>query len=89
MQQKIQKNFFLSEIIASELVSLNHPCEEQDPFHRQQMCSQVVPRFSMSKKETYSNSISLPVTNEYDRGAVMQILTMLVLVYYIACRSIL
>ena len=38
MQQKIQKKFFVSEIIASELVSLNCPYEEQDTFHRQPMC---------------------------------------------------
>ena len=35
MQQKIEKKFFVSEIIASELVSLNCPYEEQDTFHRQ------------------------------------------------------
>ena len=38
MQQKIQKKFFVSEIIASELVSLNCLYEEQDTFHWQPMC---------------------------------------------------
>ena len=38
MQQKNEKIFFVSEIIASELVSLNCPYEEQDTFHRQPMC---------------------------------------------------
>ena len=38
MQQKIEKNFFVSEIIASKLVSLNSPYEEQDIFHWQPMC---------------------------------------------------
>ena len=38
MQQKIEKKFFVSEIIASELVSLNCPYEEQHTFHRQPMC---------------------------------------------------
>ena len=33
MQQKIQKKFFVSEIIACELVSLNCPYKEQDTFH--------------------------------------------------------
>ena len=54
MQQKIEKNFFVSEIIseifvyeiiASELVSLNCPYEQQDTFHRQPICKQAVPRF--------------------------------------------
>ena len=38
MWQKIQKKFIVSEIIVSELVSLNCPNEEQDTFHRQLMC---------------------------------------------------
>ena len=38
MQQKTEKTFFVSEIIASELVSLNCLYEEQDTFHRQPMC---------------------------------------------------
>ena len=38
MQQKIEKRIFVSEVIASELVSLNCPYEEQDNFHRQPMC---------------------------------------------------
>ena len=33
MQQKIQKKFFVAEIIASKLVSLNCPYEEQNSFH--------------------------------------------------------
>ena len=35
---KIQKKFFVSEIIASELVSLNCLYEEEDTCHRQPMC---------------------------------------------------
>ena len=38
MQQKTQKKLVISEIISSELVSLNCPYEEQDTFHRQPMC---------------------------------------------------
>ena len=38
MDQKIQKKFFVSEIITSELVSLHCPYEEQDNFHRQPIC---------------------------------------------------
>ena len=33
MKQKIEKNFFVSKIIASELVSLNCLYQEQDTFH--------------------------------------------------------
>ena len=38
MHQENQKKFFISEIIAYELVSLNCLYEEQDTFHRQPMC---------------------------------------------------
>ena len=34
MRQKIEKKFFLSEIIASELVMLNIPYKEQGNFQR-------------------------------------------------------
>ena len=38
MQQKIKQKFFVSEIIASELVLLNCLYYEQDTFHQQAMC---------------------------------------------------
>ena len=38
MQQKIGEKLFVSDIIPSELVSLNSSYEEQDTFHRQAMC---------------------------------------------------
>ena len=38
MQEKIEKNVFVTKIIASELVSLNCLYLEQDTFHRQPMC---------------------------------------------------
>ena len=38
MQQKIKKKFFGSEIIASELASLNSLYQEEDTCHLQPMC---------------------------------------------------
>ena len=35
---KSLETIFFAEIIASELVSLNFPYEEQDTFHEQPMC---------------------------------------------------
>ena len=43
----------------------------------------------MSVRETFANSIDLAVINEYDKGAVTQILTVLLQVYSVACRSVL
>ena len=33
MQPKIEKKCFVSEVIASEMISLKSPYEEQDTFH--------------------------------------------------------
>ena len=41
------------------------------------------PKISMSIRETFSNSIDLSVINEYDKGAVMQIWTVLAHVYHL------
>ena len=51
MQLKTEKNFFASAIVASELVSLNRPYEEQHTFYREPMCEQGVTRFCMSIKK--------------------------------------
>ena len=40
-------------------------------------------------RETYSNTISFPVTNEYDKDAVMQISTVFGHSYHVACRIVL
>ena len=45
------------------------------------MCKQTVPRFGMSIREILWNTISLPLTNEFDKGDVMQILTVFRHVY--------
>ena len=89
MEQKIPKKDLVSEIIASELVSWNMLYYEQDTFHRQPMCWQEVPRFGISIRETFSNTIFWPVINEYYKGAVMQISTVLGHVYNVACWRVL
>ena len=41
----------------------------------------------MSIRENFSNKISFAVANEYDKGATMQIATVLGHVYHLACQS--
>ena len=53
------------------------------------MCYEAVPRFGMSINETFSNSIDLAVINEYDKGAMMQISTVLWHVYHVPCQRVL
>ena len=45
MQRKVEKKYFVSEIIVSELVELNCLYIEEIPCHRQSMCKQIVLRF--------------------------------------------
>ena len=73
MEKKIKKKLFLFAIIASQLLPLICSYEEQDTFHRQPMCKEAVPRFGISVRETFSNSINLAVINEYDKGHAKQI----------------
>ena len=47
------------------------------------------PRFGMSMRETFSNSIDLAVINEYDKGDLIHISTMLTHIYDVACRRVL
>ena len=42
----------------------------------------------MSIRETFSNLVDLAVMNEYDKGAVMWISTVLGHVYHVACRRV-
>ena len=39
-------------------------------------------------RETFPNSIELAVINEYDKGTVMQISTVLVVIYHVAYRTV-
>ena len=43
----------------------------------------------MSTRETFSNSIDLAEINEYEKDSVMQNLTVLPQVRYVACRKVL
>ena len=58
MQKKIRKKFFVSELIGSELASLNCLYSEQDAFHLQAMCWQAVPRLFISIRETFETQLT-------------------------------
>ena len=53
------------------------------------MCLEAVPRFRMSIRETFANSIDSAVIIEYDKSALMHISTVLWHVYHVACRRVL
>ena len=48
MQKEIEKKFFVSEIIVSELVVLNCLYKEENTCHRQSMCQETGLRFCIA-----------------------------------------
>ena len=64
MEQKIQKKFFVFQIIAFELGVANSHNLEQDTCHRQSICKQKHPRFHLTLAETYSKLTSLRMIKE-------------------------
>ena len=51
------------------------------------MCEQTVLKFYISLRDTFHNSVFLTVISKYDKGAVMQISTMLQTVYYVFVKG--
>ena len=45
MKKKIQKKFFVFEIITSEFVALNCLYQEQNTYHRHSVCQETILRF--------------------------------------------
>ena len=85
MQQKTEKNLFVSEIIAPELVSLNVPMKTKIIFIGSQCVKKQSQDFASQKGRLFQNSIFSAVINEYRKVALMQISTVLEHVYRVAC----
>ena len=64
MQWKIQKNSFVSEITAFEIVAVNSSYCCWKTCHRQLMREQKVLRFHIRQKVTFCNSIYLELTRK-------------------------
>ena len=73
MEKKIQKKFFLLEIIPSELAALNCLYQKDNTSDRHSMCQKVVLRYCLSLRETFSNLIVLKVVNKYGKSGATQI----------------
>ena len=73
MQRKYQRNIFVLDIIASELVALSSLYEEENTCHRHSVCQETVLRFSMSLRETYCKSIAFTAISKYGKDYAMEI----------------
>ena len=73
MQEKIQKKYFASEIMAFEIVAVNSAYCYRNNYHRQLMREQTVLRFHIRLKVTFSNSIYLELTRKEGNSGVVLI----------------
>ena len=53
------------------------------------MCKQNVLRLFMSLKVTFSKSITFTLINEYDKGSAVDIESVFLPVFHVACRDVL
>ena len=63
MQKKIGKKFLVSEIIASEMATVNCLYYEGNTSHGKSMRYETVLRLSISVREIFSNAIALTTIN--------------------------
>ena len=87
--KKIEKKFFVFEIISSELLTLNILYEGENACHQQSMCQQTILGFSISLKETCSNVIISIMINKYGKGDVVQIATVFRTIFHVVSRRVL
>ena len=63
MQNKIQKKFVVSQIIASGMAAVNCFYYEGNACHNKSMRSETVLRLCMSVREIFSNAIAFTMIN--------------------------
>ena len=73
MQQKIEKKFFVFQILASELGVANSHNIEQDTCHGHPMCSQTPLIFLRTLGETFSKSNLPEKMKKHEKIALMEI----------------
>ena len=88
MEQKIEKNYFVCQIIAFELGVANSHNLEQDTCRRQSMSSQTPLRFSLTLEETFSKSTFLRMIKQHDKSAIMEISQVFGTLSHVQCKSV-
>ena len=88
MELKVQKKFFVFQIIGFELgVAKSHNLE-QDTWHRQSICEQTPPRFNLTLGETFSKSTSTRRMKKHDKITLMEILQVVGTLSHVDCQSV-
>ena len=73
MEKKIEKNLFVSQIIAFVLRVAKSGHIEHYTWHRRSMCEQTPLRFHLSLGEIFSKSNSLRMMKKLDKSVLMDI----------------
>ena len=89
MEQKIQKNFFVFQIIAFQLGVGNSDNFEQNTSHRQSMCYHSALPFHLKLGETFSKSTSTAMMKKHDKSAPMDISQVFGTLSHVDCQSVL
>ena len=89
MEQKLEKKFFVFQIIAFELGVANSRNLEQDICHRQSMCERTGLRFHITLGETFSKSTSLRMMKKHDKSTVTEISQVFGTISHFDCESVL
>ena len=71
MEQKIEKTFFVLQIIAFELRVADSHNIEQDTCHQMSMSLQTSLRFYLTLGDIFSKSTSLRMTKKHDKSPLM------------------
>ena len=88
MEQKIQKKFYVFQIIAFELGVANSRSVQQDTWHWQTMRRQTHQRFHLTLREKFSKSTSLRMLKKDDKSALMEISQVFGTLYHVECQSV-
>ena len=89
MKKKIERKFFVFEMLASEFVALNCLYQEENTSHRHSVCQVTVLRLCTSLTETFCKAIAFTVINKSGKRAFLEILTKFGRIYHVAFRRIL
>ena len=88
MQQKIERKFFVLQIIPFHFGVANSHNLEKDTCNQKSMFKQTPLRFHLTLGETYSKSTSLRMIKEHDESTLMEISQAVGTISHVHCQSV-
>ena len=88
MEKKIEKKFWVFQIITFELAITNYGYAEQDTCNRRSICQQTPLRFHLTLGATFPKSTSLRMREKLDKTALMKISEVFGTFSHVDCQSV-